>query len=442
MTNTQGSHPIPGSGHPQMTSAGLPHEAEATARRGGTPAGHNGGMTDIAAVRSMLREFPLVDGHNDLPWRLHALSQADAESTDLTVADIGAGTLGTATQTHTDLPRLLDGGIGAQFWSVFVPTHLSGDDAVSMTLEQIDRVRALVEMFPDRLELADTAADVRRIHASGRIASLMGAEGGHSINNSLATLRILRELGVRYMTLTHNSNVDWADSATDDENIGGLSRFGTEVVAEMNRIGMLVDLSHVSAGTMRDALAASRAPVVFTHSGARSVTDHPRNVPDDVLARLASNGGVCMATFVPSFVNQGAADHRFEREDAARAAGLEPTSDGWDPFLDRYTEEHPPPVATMNDVVAHIEHLREVAGVDHIGLGGDYDGTPTLPEGLEDVTGYPRLLAALADRGWSRDDLEKLAGANTLRVLEAADTVADVLSDEPGRRWRIEQLDS
>ena len=288
------------SGHPQMTSAGLPHEAKATARRGRTPAGHNGGMTDIAAVRSMLRQFPLVDGHNDLPWRLHALSQADAESTDLTVADIGAGTLGTATQTHTDLPRLLDGGIGAQFWSVFVPAHLSGDDAVSMTLEQIDRVRALVEMFPDRLELADTAADVRRIHASGRIASLMGAEGGHSINNSLATLRILRELGVRYMTLTHNSNVDWADSATDDENIGGLSRFGTEVVAEMNRIGMLVDLSHVSAGTMRDALAASRAPVVFTHSGARSVTDHPRNVPDDVLARLASNGGVCMATSCPA----------------------------------------------------------------------------------------------------------------------------------------------
>ncbi|WP_374929163.1 dipeptidase [Kytococcus sedentarius] len=398
-------------------------------------------MTDIAAMRSLLREFPLVDGHNDLPWRLHALSQADAESTDLTVADIGAGTLGTATQTHTDLPRLLDGGMGAQFWSVFVPADLSGDDAVSMTLEQIDRVRALVEMFPDRLELADTAEDVRRIHKAGRIASLMGAEGGHSINNSLATLRILRELGVRYMTLTHNSNVDWADSATDEENIGGLSRFGTEVVAEMNRIGMLVDLSHVSAGTMRDALAATRAPVVFTHSGARAVTDHPRNVPDDVLARLASNGGVCMATFVPSFVNQGAADHRLEREAAAREAGLEPTSDGWYPFLDRYLEENPPPVATIDDVVAHVEHLREVAGIDHIGLGGDYDGTPTLPEGLEDVTGYPHLLAALADRGWSRDDLEKLAGANILRVLEAADTVADVLSDEPGRRWRISQLD-
>ncbi|WP_462417228.1 dipeptidase [Kytococcus sp. Marseille-QA3725] len=398
-------------------------------------------MTDIAAIRSLLREVPLVDGHNDLPWRLHALSAADAESTDLTVADIGAGTLGTTAETHTDLPRLLDGGVGAQFWSVFVPAHLAGDDAVSTTLEQIDRVRALVELFPDRLELADTAADVRRIHAAGRIASLMGAEGGHSINNSLATLRLLRELGVRYMTLTHNSNVDWADSATDEVNIGGLSRFGTEVVAEMNRIGMLVDLSHVSAGTMRDALAATRAPVLFTHSGARGVTDHPRNVPDDVLERLPDNGGVCMATFVPSFVNQGAADHRLQREEAARAAGLEPTDDGWEPFMETWAEEHPVPGATLEDVVAHVEHLREVAGIDHIGLGGDYDGTPSLPAGLEDVSGYPRLLAALDDRGWSRDDLEKLCGANVLRVLETADTVAEVLSDEPSRRWRIGQLD-
>lgn len=398
-------------------------------------------MSDCAEIRSLLRETPLVDGHNDLPWRLHELALEHPEETDLTVADLAGGTLGTHTPTHTDLPRLLDGGVGAQFWSVFVPAQLSGDAAVSTTLEQIDRVRALCARHPERLELADSATEVRRIHAAGRVASLLGAEGGHSMNSSLATLRLLRELGVRYMTLTHNSNVDWADSATDVERIGGLSRFGTEVVAEMNRIGMIVDLSHVAPGTMRDALAATRAPVLFTHSGARAVTDHPRNVPDDVLTTLPANGGVCMATFVPSFVNQAVADARTAREEAARDAGHAPGTPEFEAFTERHLAEHPDPVATLEDVVAHVEHLREVAGIDHVGLGGDYDGTPLLPQGLEDVSSYPRLLAALSDRGWSREELTKLAGTNALRVLQAADDVAEQLADEPARRWRIEQLD-
>jgi len=264
----------------------------------------------------------------------------------------------------------------------------------------------MIRRYADQLTLATTVEDVERAWQEGRIASLMGAEGGHQINESLGTLRMLHRLGVRYLTLTHNDNVPWADSATDEPVLGGLSDFGREVVAEMNRIGMLVDLSHVSADVMRQALDVSTAPVVFSHSSARAVCDHPRNVPDDVLARLSDNGGVCMVTFVPMFVNQAVRDWA--------AAGEE--------------GEHPP--ATLDDVVAHVEHVREVAGIEHVGLGGDYDGTDWLPEGLEDVTGYPRLLAALADRGWSDDDLARLTCRNVLRAMGDAGLTSETTGIE------------
>jgi membrane dipeptidase len=314
-----------------------------------------------------------------------------------------------------------------------VPASLRGDDAVSATLEQIDAGHQLVARYADRLAFARTADEVEAAWAGGRIASLLGAEGGHSINNSLATLRMLHVLGVRYMTLTHNSNVDWADSATDVRVHGGLSRFGVEVVREMNRIGMLVDLSHVSPETMRHALAVSEVPAIFSHSSARAVCDSPRNVPDDVLVTLRDNGGVCMATFVPSFVNPQAAAWRAEGTAQAAEQGITPAdADEYATFLAAYRDANPEPVATLSDVVAHLEHLREVAGVEHIGLGGDYDGVEVLPQGLEDVTGYPRLLAALADRGWSDDDLSRLTCRNLLRVLRDAESGARTLQADRG----------
>lgn len=348
-------------------------------------------MTTAARLTALLEQYPVWDGHNDLPWELREQSSYDLDAVDIAQR---------LTTTHTDLPRLRDGGVGAQFWSVYVPSSLSGGAAVTATLEQIDCVHRLVEKYPETLQLARTAADVEQAWSHGRIASLMGAEGGHSIDESLAVLRMLYALGVRYMTLTHNDNVSWADSATDEEVLGGLSAFGEDVVREMNRLGMLVDLSHTSAGTMRHALRVTSAPVIFSHSSARAVCDVPRNVPDDVLGTLATNGGVCMVTFVPQFVS------------SAVAAWRENGSEGEQPR------------STLADVVAHIEHVRDVAGVDHVGLGGDYDGTPSLPEGLEDVTGYPRLLAALADNGWSDADLANLSSGNVMRVLRDAEAVA------------------
>jgi membrane dipeptidase len=264
---------------------------------------------------------------------------------------------------------------------------------------------------------------VEEVFASGRIASLMGMEGGHSIDCSLATLRAMYVLGARYMTLTHNDNVPWADSATDEPGVGGLSRFGEEVVREMNRLGMLVDLSHVSAETMRAALRVSEAPVIFSHSSARAVCDVPRNVPDDVLSALAGNGGVCMVTFVPDFVSVACARWRAEAAEAARGEGVDPTDPATFSQFAR-TWKEPRPSASIDDVVAHLEHVRRVAGIDHIGIGGDYDGTDTMPVGLEDVSGYPRLFAALFDRGWSEPDLAKVAGGNVLRVLRDAEAVA------------------
>ncbi|WP_027862139.1 dipeptidase [Marmoricola sp. URHB0036] len=344
-------------------------------------------MTD-ARIDALLREHAVVDGHNDLLWLAREQVGYDFDRLEITDTEMcqSAG-------AHTDLPRLRAGGVGAQFWSVFVPATLAGDEAVTATLEQIDAGHTMIRRYADDLALATTVEDIERAWQQGRIASLMGAEGGHQINESLGTLRMLHRLGVRYLTLTHNDNVPWADSATDEPVLGGLSDFGREVVSEMNRIGMLVDLSHVSADVMRQALDVSTVPVIFSHSSARAVCNHPRNVPDDVLQRLSGNGGVCMVTFVPMFVNQAVRDWH--------AAGEE--------------GEHPP--ATLDDVVAHVEHVREVAGVEHVGLGGDYDGTDWLPQGLEDVTGYPRLLAALADRGWSDDDLARLTCRNVLRAM-------------------------
>lgn len=387
-------------------------------------------------ARALLADHPVVDGHNDLPWALRGQVSYDLDQRDL-AADQRA-------YLHTDLARLRAGGVGAQFWSVYVRTDYTGDRAVSATLEQIDCVRALAARYPDQLRLAFTADDMEAARADGRIASLMGAEGGHSINCSLATLRALYALGVRYMTLTHNDNLPWADSATDQPAAHGLTRFGEEVVREMNRLGMLVDLSHVSADTMRDALRVTRAPVLFSHSSARAVCDHVRNIPDDVLERLPGNGGVAMATFVPKFILPAAIAWTRAADANMEAHGLHALDTTPDAMKVQraFEAEHPRPMATPATVADHLDHMREVAGIDHIGLGGDYDGTAFTPQGLEDVSGYPNLIAELLTRGWSSADLAKLTWSNAVRVLRAAEDVARELRDEHPSIARIEQLDA
>jgi membrane dipeptidase len=367
-------------------------------------------------ARELLAEFPVVDGHNDLPWALREQVRYDLDARDIATDQ--------SAHLHTDLARLRAGGVGAQYWSVYVRSDLP--DAVPSTLEQIDCVRQLIDRHPADLRAALTAADMETARAEGRIASLMGAEGGHSIANSLATLRALYALGVRYMTLTHNDNNDWADSATDAPRVGGLSAFGRAVVREMNREGMLVDLSHVAATTMRDALDTSEAPVIFSHSSSRAVCDHPRNIPDDVLERLSGNGGMAMVTFVPKFVLQAAVDWTAAADENMRAHGfhhLATTPDAMKVHR-AFEERHPRPIATVSTVADHLDHMREVAGIDHLGIGGDYDGTAFTPDGLSDVSGYPNLIAELLDRGWSRSDLAKLTWQNAVRVLGAAEDVA------------------
>jgi membrane dipeptidase len=374
----------------------------------------------------------VVDGHNDLPWAMRKVGY------DFAARDIAEH----QPQLHTDLGRLRAGGVVGQFWSVFVPCSYRGAAAVTATLEQIDAVHTMVAHYPHALTLVTTAEGLQlTAREGGPIASLLGAEGGHSIDNSLGTLRSLYRLGVRYLTLTNNENTDWADSATDEPRLGGLSEFGREVVAEMNRLGMLVDLSHVSADTMRDALKISAAPVIFSHSSARAVCDHPRNVPDDVLGRLPDNGGVAMITFVPAFVSPAVRGWQLAVETDARSAGIDIRDlTAMEAFIQPYLADKPS--ATLADVVAHCEHVREVAGIDHIGLGGDYDGVDALPEGLEDVTGYPRLLDALASRGWSEVDLAKLGWRNITRVLGEAEIVAGELRNSCGPSLAtIEQLD-
>jgi membrane dipeptidase len=354
----------------------------------------------------------VLDGHNDLPWALRTQVGGDLDRVDLAAH---------VPELQTDLPRLRAGGVGAQFWSVYVPHTYAGPAAVTAVLEQVDLVHRLAARYPDDLEIALDVDDVRRAMASGRIASLMGAEGGHAIDSSLGVLRMLHAVGVRYLTLTHNANVGWADSGTDDPDAGGLTGFGRDVVAEMQRIGMLVDLSHTSADTMRAALAVATEPVIFSHSSAYALCRHPRNVPDDVLRTLSGNGGVCMVTFVPAFVSQERADwshalleeaarRGFDRRDLDHVLAIAAEREAVDPA----------PRATLAHVADHVEHVREVAGLAHVGLGGDYDGTPDLPDGLEDVSCYPALFAELRSRGWSESDCVALGHGNILRVLEDA----------------------
>jgi membrane dipeptidase len=394
----------------------------------------------FAPARSLLDRFPVFDGHNDLAWALRKAAEDGAAGPDPAAIDISQP----VDFLQTDLPRLARGGVGAQFWSVYVPARLPGDTAVVTTLEQIDLVRRLAARYADVLELAGTAADAERIMSTGRVASLLGAEGGHSIACSVGTLRALYELGVRYMTLTHSKNVPWADSATDEPAAGGLTAFGREVVREMQRLGMLVDLSHVAATTMRDALDVAAAPVIFSHSSALAICDHPRNVPDEILARLPANGGLCMVTFVPAFVAQRCRDWELGLAAEMDRRGL----DYWDqPARTAITAEwaasHPRPRATLADVVAHVEHVRQVAGVDHVGLGGDYDGTDELPDGLQDVSCYPALISALLDRGWSERDCGKLTSGNALRTMHDAEVAAELIRANRGpSAARIEDLDA
>lgn len=380
-------------------------------------------------ARRVMQRTPLIDGHNDLPWALRQNHGSDPHAVDLSV-DLDA-----TTDLHTDIPRLKAGGMGGQFWSVYVPASLPPVEAAQATFEQIDVVRRMVAAHPEAFELAYTADDVVRIHRGGRIASLIGIEGGYSINDSLGLLRIFHAMGVRYMTLTHSTTTTWADSATDAPKWGGLSPFGEAVVREMNRLGIMVDLSHVSEETMLDAMRVSEAPVIFSHSSARGVTDHPRNVPDSVLRLLPEDGGVVMITFVPSFVAEDVRAWGAARSaEEARLKSLNPGSpqvvtDG----VAAWVAANPPPRADIADVADHIDHVRRVAGIDHVGLGGDFDGVSALPDGLGGVETYPALIAELYRRGWSDADVRKLLGENVLRVMRQVEAVAEARTDErPG----------
>ncbi len=379
-----------------------------------------------ARVMQILKRTPLVDGHNDLPWALRQGFGNDPYGVDLNA------NLSTSTRLHTDIPRLRAGGVGGQFWSVYVPASMAPVDAAKATFEQIDTVKRIVAAHPETFELATTADDLVRIHRAGKIASLIGMEGGYSIDDSLGLLREFYDSGARYMTLTHSKSTTWADSGTDAPKWNGLNAFGEEVVKEMNRLGMMVDLSHVSEDTMVDAIRVSEAPVIFSHSSARAVTAHPRNVPDAVLRQMAANGGIVMVTFVPGFISEPVRAWGAAR--AAETTRLTALNPG-DPTavkagVDAWVAANPAPKATIEDVIAHIQHVRDVAGIDHVGLGGDYDGVDSLPVGLEGVDGYPRLLAELMNRGWSEADIRKISGENLLRVMRAVERVAASKSAE------------
>jgi len=353
----------------------------------------------MAKALRVLASTPLIDGHNDLPWAIRGSETAPHD------VNAPAHDLRGRTPFHTDIQRLRQGRVGAQFWSVYIPFEASAEGAAKVQLEQIDIARQIVAKYPDVFELALTASDVERIFGSGKIASMLGMEGGHAIENSLGSLRAFYDLGARYMTLTHNGTLDWVDAANDEHRHGGLTRFGEEVVREMNRMGMLVDLSHTSPETMNDALDVSEAPVIWSHADTKGLRDHPRNVPDQVLRRLPANGGVVMVTFVPSFLT--------DRDQA-----------------------------TIADVANHIEHVVELAGIDHVGIGSDFDGIDSTPVGLEDVSTYPVLFAELSRRGWSEEDLSKLAGENLLRAWRQAEAAARRLQRERGPSTAtIEQLD-
>jgi len=367
-----------------------------------------------ARARALHKRTPLIDGHNDYPWALRGLDPG---------RDFGKAEIANPVPTlMTDIPRLRQGGVGGQFWSVYVPSTMKDKEAVRATLEQIDIVHRMTRRWPETFERADTAADVERSFKAGRIGSLIGMEGGHSIDNSLATLRMMFALGARYMTLTHSANLAWADASPGPALLGGLSTFGEEVVREMNRLGMIVDLSHVSPDTMEDAIRVSGAPVIFSHSSAKAVCNHHRNVPDNILQMVAKNGGVVMVTFVPGFISQAVAD--FDAKPEAERQGVTA------------------PTATLSQVADHIDHIRKVAGIDHIGLGGDFDGISSVVAGLEDVSKYPDLTAELLKRGYKNDDLKKILGVNVLRVMHQVEKVAAGLQKtrQPSTAT-IEQLD-
>jgi len=382
-------------------------------------------------VGRVLAETPLIDGHNDLPEQIRSRWNDRLAAVDLRSDTSKILSADDAAPLMTDIPRLRAGRVGGQFWSVFVPTELKGAEAVQATLEQIDLVKRMVEKYPADFQMAYTAADVRRIHRAHKIACLIGIEGGHQINNSLAALRQMYDLGARYMTLTHSRNTSWADSATDTPVHHGLTEFGKEVVREMNRLGMLVDLSHVSPETMSAVLAINEAPVIFSHSSARAIVDHPRNVPDDVLQLLSKNGGVVMVNFYPGYVSD--ARNHWEADRAAEKARFNsPPFEGLyigqperaKAALAKWETEHPKPAATLQQVADHIDHIRMVAGVDHVGIGSDYDGVGDTPLGLEGVDRYPALLVELMRRGWTDADVAKVAGGNVLRALATAEQVA------------------
>lgn len=377
---------------------------------------------------ALLREVPLIDGHNDLPWQFRKLGN------DLAVVDLRRGTHQLKNPWATDIPRLRAGGVGAQFWAVYVPAKLPAAEAVQMTLEQTDLVHRLVKHYPDTFELALTADDIVRIHRAGRIASLIGVEGGHSLGNSLAVLRMLHQLGARYLTLTHTKNTQWADAAGDQPQHGGLTPFGEDVVRELNRLGMMVDLSHVTDDTMRTALRVSRAPVIFSHSGARAICDHERNVPDDILRETARKRGIVMACFLPGYVTNIARDaFRAAMAERERLAALHPNDpDKAEIEMNQWRKAHPDvAVPTVSDVADHVDHLRKVMGIDHVGIGSDFDGFHGAVRGLEDVSKFPALLAELARRGYAKEDLKKIAGLNFLRVMREVEAVSKELPGRP-----------
>lgn len=374
-----------------------------------------------ARVERILRRTPLADGHNDLPWEIR-----DSHANNLDAVDLNGDTSRLTPPMHTDIPRLRRGGVGAQFWSVYVPATLKGLDATQAVHEQIDLTRRIIARYPRVFEHADSADDIVRIHRAGRIASMFGMEGGEAINNNLALLREFRASGVLYMTLTHSTTIDWVDSATDAPRHGGLTEFGEQVVREMNRVGMLVDLSHVSADAMLDALRVSEAPVIFSHSSARAISHHPRNVPDDVLPEVRRNGGVVMVNFTSPFISEEFRQWNALRsgEEARQKALFPGDPDAAKAALDAWVAANPPPRVTVGNVADHVEHIGRVAGRAHVGLGGDYDGVTYLPEGMGGVDAYPLLLVELMRRGWSDAEIAGLAGGNLLRVLRQAERVA------------------
>jgi len=389
----------------------------------------------LAHAKKLLEQTILIDGHNDLPWEIRTAEGAPR--------DVAAYDLRTPRKGMTDLARLAEGRVGAQFWSIYIPGEIKDSGFARVQLEQFDIARRMIARYPDRLMLALTADDIVKAKKQKKIASLLGLEGGHAIENSLGALRSYYDLGARYMTLTHNVTLDWADAALDSVRHDGLTRFGEEVVHEMNRLGILVDLSHVSPGVMSDALNVTEAPVIFSHSSCRALVDFPRNVPDSILARLPQNGGVVMVTFGPGFVSNAVREAETANGQAIDSLLKDVTDTTERRRIAReYSASHPLPHATLAQVADHIEHARQVAGVDHVGIGSDFDGIDAGPDGLEDVSKFPALFAELIRRGWSDADLKKLAGENVLRVLRQAEAVArkDQKEREPSTAT-IEGLD-